>query len=101
MDRYISYKAIENLLDKEVGAPPALVYRDAYARGLREDIKSLPVADVAEVRYGRWIDVTPLGCFTCGGNPVYGCSECGYIYGSHKIFPSAKYCQECGAKMSI
>ena len=101
MDKYISYSAIESLLDKEVGTPPELVYRDVYARGLREDIKSLPAADVVEVRYGKWIDVTPPGYFTCGGNPVYGCSECGYIYGSYKIFPSAKYCQECGAKMSI
>ena len=48
MDKYISYSAIESLLDKEVGTPPELVYKDVYIRGLMEDIKSLPAADVAE-----------------------------------------------------
>ena len=46
-----------------------------------------------------WVDVTKPGQVTCGGNPVYACGNCGDIYGSFELFPSAKYCRECGAKM--
>ena len=46
-----------------------------------------------------WVDVTRPGQVTCGGNPVYACGNCGYIYGSFELFPSANYCENCGAKM--
>lgn len=48
-----------------------------------------------------WVDATKPGQITCGGNPVYTCGRCGDIYGSHELFPSAKYCRECGAKMKF
>jgi hypothetical protein len=65
-------------------------------RGRREGdvlIEYLPVIEA------NWVDVTKPGQITCGGNPVYACSRCGDIYGSHELFPSAKYCRECGARM--
>ena len=46
-----------------------------------------------------WVDVTKPGQITCGGNPVYACGNCGEVYGSFEIIPSAKYCKECGARM--
>lgn len=49
---------------------------------------------------GHWVESpTGRGMFTCGGNPVYECSECGYVYGSFEIYPSAKYCRDCGVRM--
>lgn len=48
-----------------------------------------------------WVDATKPGQITCGGNPVYACGRCGDIYGSHELFPSAKYCRKCGAKMKF
>ena len=56
-------------------------------------IKYVPVIEAC------WVDVTKPGQITCGGNPVYACGNCGDVYGSFEIFPSAKYCKECGAKM--
>ena len=50
-------------------------------------IESLPSADVAPVRHGRWID------------KIYGCkecSECGYIW---LDFGCPNYCPKCGARM--
>jgi hypothetical protein len=46
-----------------------------------------------------WEDITKPGQVTCGGNPFYACGRCGAPYGSFELFPSAKYCKECGARM--
>ena len=54
-----------------------------------EVIRSLPPADVVEVRHGRWI----FDDFD-GDGWDYQCSECGgYSKGSYD------YCYHCGAKM--
>lgn len=39
------------------------------------------------------------GFFTPGGNPVYECGTCGYVYGAHEINPTKKICQGCGRLM--
>ena len=39
------------------------------------------------------------GGFTPGGNPIYHCSNCGYVYGSHELYPQAKYCKGCERRM--
>ena len=62
------------------------------------------IANEVETEYtpiveARWLDVTRPGQVTCGGNPVYACSNCGGVYGSHELFPTARYCRECGARM--
>ena len=54
-----------------------------------DEILSIPSADVAPVRHGRWID-TDRYCF-----PVMECSECGAQTGTLN-FP---YCFNCGARM--
>ena len=57
-----------------------------------EVIRSLPPADVVEVRHGRWIE-QPLDFDLCGVE-YYRCSECG----KEQQTPS-HYCQFCGARM--
>ena len=49
---------------------------------------------------GEWI-VEPKnqGGFTPGGNAVKSCSNCGWIYGAHRIVPDYNFCPNCGAKM--
>ena len=51
---------------------------------------SIPAADVAPVRHGRWIDAREY----CGD---YMCSNCEALYGTNKF----NYCPNCGAKMDL
>ena len=46
----------------------------------------------------EWINVAKPDQITCGGNPLYACGHCGYIYGSYEIYPSVEHCPNCGAK---
>lgn len=62
-------------------------------RGTSEIVRDNHIAEAG------WVDVTKPGQITCGGNPVYACSRCGFVYGSFQLFPSANYCENCGAKM--
>lgn len=49
-----------------------------------------PIADVAEVRHGRWIEAS-------AHDPCdYRCSECGWLSDDEY-----HYCPNCGAKMDI
>lgn len=48
------------------------------------------LADVAPVRHGHWIKITPSG--------IYECSKCGKYVMSCDI-EEYKYCQGCGARM--
>ena len=53
-----------------------------------KDITSIPAADVAEVRHGRWIDGV--------------CSECGFDAMYYKGIPAqvyTDYCPSCGVRM--
>ena len=55
-------------------------------------ISSLPAADVAPVRHGRWIpsDYTGDCCYTC--------SECGFERDAY-LLDVGDYCPACGARM--
>lgn len=55
-------------------------------------ISSLPAADVAPVRHGRWIpsDYTGDCCYTC--------SECGFERDAY-LLDVGNYCPNCGARM--
>lgn len=50
---------------------------------------SIPAADVAPVRHGRWIDNG------IQGSMLSGCSVCGFTCGAYTF----KYCPNCGARM--
>ena len=61
---------------------------DTVAWNIGGAIKSMPAADVAPVRHGRWIDGV--------------CSECGFDAMYYKGIPAqvyTDYCPSCGARM--
>ena len=68
------------------------VFRHGSEKQRFELLNTIPAADVAPVRHGRWI-AQPLDFDLCGV-AYYQCSECG----KEQQTPS-NYCQFCGAKM--
>lgn len=82
MPEYISREAVLNEAEK-------VSLRDRNYRTYGNVVRSIPAADVVEVRHGRWIKDGEDG-------PVY-CSECGeeHEWGDFR----ASYCDTCGAKM--
>ena len=66
-----------------------------------------PAPDVREVKHGHWVKVP--GFVTPGGDPVWGCSECGkgvHVYGIEANTYAADVadqqwiaCPNCGAVM--
>ena len=73
MKEYIERAAVKNLLDRYGATDDALALID-----------TIPAADVAEVRHGRWIEKAP--------HPY--CSEC-FVECRDKT----PYCPNCGARM--
>ena len=61
---------------------------------IRQNIMDIPVADVAPVRHGRWIDKGEYAvCAECGGRS-------GTQYNSVEPIPlMTQFCPNCGAKM--
>ena len=58
-----------------------------------------PVADVAPVRHGQWIE-TPRLCY---GAKQYECSLCysDTFWNKHSIYEKYPHCPNCGAKMGL
>ena len=48
---------------------------------------------------GKWKQVRVNG-FTPGGNCLSVCSECGWEFGTHMIYPDYNFCPNCGADMT-
>ena len=81
--------------------PPNSSYQEGFDRGLdkaQRVILNAPVADVVEVRHGRWIQP-----HWKNSNYCCNCSECGreamhvdYQWDKNGIYP---LCPNCGAKM--
>lgn len=59
-----------------------------------DDLKSIPPADVEEVRHGEWIDTHHGGIH---GDTIYRCSVCGNEREAY--LDEENYCPNCGAKM--
>ena len=53
-------------------------------------LETLPSADVAPVRHGYWIKISPAG--------IYECSECGKNVMTSDI-EAYEYCHGCGSRM--
>ena len=97
MDDFISRRAAIDELGEE---PEVWSGEDEYEMGLNNQwhsdviaLKSLPAADVAQVRHGRWeteiiTDVYGLK------HACYACSVCGVANNDEYDF-----CPNCGAKM--
>ena len=95
---YIEREAIEKAFAEEISTN----YLDDYAKGFQAAllaVMSIPIADVAPVRHGHWIQRSRIIAY-------YECSECHcsidqephYNYSDNiMVFP--KYCEHCGAKM--
>ena len=68
-------------------------------------IGSLPAADVAPVRHGRWVDENknPIPWDECNSKcPSHSayCSECGeWLTASDEYPVTGLYCPNCGARM--
>lgn len=77
--------------------------KHAWAKGLEPSqyIEIIPVADVAEVKHGKWIGTLYDGY--ADGSPVYEefeCSLCGCEHNADGE-PTWSYCPDCGAKMDL
>ena len=94
MDKYIKREAVIEAIMSE---PPDAHYPQWYV----DKIKSIPAADVAEVRHGRW---DGEGDGYADGEiviDVWYCSECGYCIDDGTDDPNIlpNYCPNCGALM--
>lgn len=106
MDEYIIRKAAIAYIRKqseeckkafeELGGESG-IYADAY-NDLADDFCSIPAADVAPVRHGRWDD---SGRYTFpSGAVAVRCTNCGCALteSEHRLY-NWNYCPVCGAKM--
>lgn len=69
------------------------IYADAY-NDLAEDFYSIPAADVAPVRHGRWVERQAPHAI---GGVSAKCSACGKSV--QYLGNPLNYCPNCGAKM--
>ena len=104
---YIEREAIEKAFAEEIRTN----YLDDYAKGFQAAllaIMSIPSADVAPVRHGRWIllresEITGFNPEFAGRDPIggYQCSNCKKeaIFGCNDEFVLSSYCPNCGARM--
>lgn len=79
-------------------------WADAYKQ-FKDDIERCPVADVQEVKHGRWTEIIDTinwfyrdtaVCSVCGN-----CIDCSDEYDMDDIQYQFKYCPNCGAKMDL
>ena len=90
MDEYIKRKyAIDAVLDVYYDTPDI----DLSGGKFEAAILKIPVADVAPVRHGRWIEKT-----VPEGRRYFECSNCGAHENKHTAI-KGYYCWRCGAKM--
>ena len=87
----------EAVIEAIMSDPPDAHYPQWYV----DKIKSIPAADVAEVRHGRW---DGEGDGYADGEiviDVWYCSECGYCIDDGTDDPNIlpNYCPNCGALM--
>ena len=87
----------EAVIEAIMSDPPDAHYPQWYV----DKIKSIPAADVAEVRHGRW---DGEGDGYADGEiviDVWYCSECGYCIDNGTDDPNIlpNYCPNCGAYM--
>ena len=90
MKEYIEREAVHSIIEQ--------TSTFAFTRGgMHEKIDSLPAADVAEVKHGRWIFDHMTGNWAYYAH----CSECGLKkhFEDEEAEQKKKYCSFCGARM--
>ena len=92
MARYIDY---DEMLKKwhELGLDE--ISRIHKVNSFNHFIKSLPTADVIEVKHGEWIHTDMA--YSWNGNDE--CNLCGFHHKERYDLSSFNYCPHCGAKM--
>lgn len=113
MDEYIERKALREAFDN-ADADIVEEYEDGDCdwgfgrQNILEVINSVPSADVAPVRYGRWLDVQETDMYVpdlklTATTTAETCSVCkariGFIGAKLYLFDSI--CPNCGAKMDL
>ena len=84
MKEYIERAAVIDLITRRYELPELCTH----------EINSIPAADVAPVRHGRWMDAeSDDGCI------VWHCSVCSYPVKTIVGYPIYHYCPSCGACM--
>lgn len=80
------------LIDADGAYQETLFYSNRFRKSVLKIINALPTVDAVEVRHGKWCHL---------GGDEWCCSECGYVITTEGSWekPTAKYCEECGAKM--
>ena len=87
MSEYIKREDAMNLSIEVTGARGQESLIKDLIQAVENHLKSVPSADVVEVRHGHWINDIGYAGWTC--------SECG----DHEGNKTDKYCPHCGAKM--
>lgn len=95
-DEYIRRDAAMKAVASQYGAcrSPA---QNRMIDEIRNKIRRMPAADVAEVVHGRWIDGAED--FTCGNHNAE-CSICRCYVSWDGCDEDFNYCPNCGAKMN-
>lgn len=92
MREYIKRTAVETMLENA-----QIITDGEYCGYCTEDVRlnSIPAANVAEVRHGRWIlEREPDGTPYC-----FHCSVCDNDFHHIGIMTATDYCPNCGALM--
>lgn len=100
MAEYIERNEIRKTYEK---LTRSYVNGDSYIADWRLDemINSLPSADVAPVRHGRW-DSSGKYRFQIDNSVAVRCTECGYSLTEPEYRRCVwNYCPVCGAKMDL
>lgn len=87
MTEYIKREATIEVIMSE---PPDAHYSQWYV----DKIKSIPAADVVEVRHGRWVN-------THSDSEFAQCSLCKYPVYAAWVWNLTNYCPNCGAKIDV
>lgn len=90
MDEYIKRSALIAEF-KRLGLGANSLVERIFADGVYTVIETMPAADVAPVRHGRWI-------WNAARTKPF-CSECGEEPWRASNFVLPNYCPNCGAKM--
>ena len=97
MKEYIERAAVEEMLENA-----QLISDGEYCGYCTEDVNlgSIPAADVAPVRHGKWIVTNEFNDVLDMDVEKYTCSACGeYRLTASGLSQATNYCPNCGAKM--
>lgn len=92
MNKYVNIEVAKEYLRHDSFSNP--YFRSQACQQAMDVLDTVPVADVVEVRHGRWHDVYMSSASSFVGT----CSVCGKSNDIPPV-PLANYCPSCGAKM--